>query len=71
LFKSAGSITDEDFEEETVELRLRQRIRAFLVNRVLRGHDEERFAELASCRRRDLFFLHASSMADWVWVWRD
>ncbi len=52
-------IADENLEEETVELRFGQWIRAFLINRVLRGHDEEGFGELAKfAAGSDLFFLH-------------
>ena len=52
-------IADDDFEEEAVELRFGQRIGAFLVNRVLRGQDEERFDEFADfAAGGDLFFLH-------------
>jgi len=37
----AVGVTDEQLEEEAVELRLGQRIRAFLLDRVLRGEHEE------------------------------
>jgi len=52
-------IADDNLEEEAIQLRFGQWIRAFLVNRVLRCHDEERFGELAEfAARSDLFFLH-------------
>ena len=52
-------VADNDFEEEAVELCFGQRIGAFLVNRVLRGHDEEGFAEFAKfAAGGDLLFLH-------------
>ena len=38
----AAGIADDQLEEEAVELRFGQRIRAFLLDRVLRGHHEER-----------------------------
>ncbi len=41
------------------KLRFGQRIGALLVNRVLRGHDEERLGQLADfAAGRDAFFLH-------------
>jgi hypothetical protein len=37
-----GRVVDEELEEEAVGLRLGQRVGAFLLDRVLRGHHEER-----------------------------
>ena len=55
----ARGIADVDREHEAVELGLGQRIGAFLLDRVLRGHDEERRLEVERVRaRRDLVFLH-------------
>ena len=42
LLVRCGRILDDDVEEKAVHLRLRQRVRAFLLDRVLRRHDEER-----------------------------
>ena len=42
----AAGIVDDQLEEEAVELGLGQRIGAFLLDRVLRGHDEERLFQL-------------------------
>ncbi len=42
----AAGVADDQLEEEAVELRLGQRVRAFLLDRVLRGHHEERLLEL-------------------------
>ncbi len=45
--------------QETVELRLRQRIRPFLFNRVLRGEDEKRiWQRVTMSAGRDLPLLH-------------
>ena len=52
-------IADVDREHEAVELGLGQRIGAFLLDRVLRGHDEERRLELEGVRPAgDLVLLH-------------
>jgi hypothetical protein len=45
LFLGRG-IIDPDMEHEPVELCLRQRVGAFLLDRVLRGEDEERRRQL-------------------------
>ena len=46
-------VGDNDVHEEAIELRLRQRIGAFLFDRVLgRQHHEEGSASCRSCRRR-------------------
>ena len=56
---SAAGIADDQFEKETVELRFRQRISAFLVNRILGGHDKERLLEFANLAAGgDAFLLH-------------
>ena len=39
-------VVDDDLEHETVYLRLGQRVGAFLLDGVLRGHDEEGGGEL-------------------------
>ena len=55
----ARRIADFQFEHEAVNLRFRQRIRAFLLNRILRGQNEKRFFEFESLlANRDLLFLH-------------
>ena len=52
-------VAHQDLEEEPVKLRFRQRVGAFLVNRVLRRHDEERLDQLAQfAARGDLVLLH-------------
>ncbi len=43
---SSGRIADQDVEHEAVKLRFGQRIGPFLLDRVLRGQDEERIREL-------------------------
>jgi len=50
---------DEELEHEPVDLGFGQRVRAFLLDRVLRREHEKRLIEL-ECRAadRDLFFLH-------------
>ena len=42
LLVRGGRILDDDVEEEAVHLSFRQRVRTFLLDRVLRSHDEER-----------------------------
>ena len=52
LFLLVG-IVDVDVEHEAVELRLGQRVGAFLLDRVLRGQHEERLGQpVPLCRRR-------------------
>ena len=51
-FVSDFRIADHDVEHEPIELRLGQRIRAFLFDRVLRGQHEERPIERIAARRR-------------------
>jgi hypothetical protein len=52
-------VLDHHVEHEAVELRLGQRIRAFLLDRILRREHEERTLEIvAHARDRDLVFLH-------------
>src|SRR5690606_17006726 len=52
-------IADLDLEEEPVELRLGEPVRPLLFDRVLRGDDEERTAELVGHSiDGDLAFLH-------------
>ncbi len=54
-----GRILDEDLEHEAILLGLGQRIRAFLLDRVLRRQHEERIGELvAHPADRDLPLLH-------------
>ena len=55
----AAAVLHEQLEEEAVELGLGQRVGALLLERVLRGHDEERLLELADLAAGgDLLFLH-------------
>ena len=55
----ARRIADFQFEHEAVNLRLGQRIGAFLLDGILRGQHEERFLELERLfADGDLFFLH-------------
>jgi len=57
-FFTAG-VADQQFEEEPVQLGFGQRIGAFLFDRILRRHDEERFFQLvAGAGRRDGALLH-------------
>ena len=52
-------IVDHDVEHEAIELRLGQRIRAFLLDRVLRREHEQRPLEIeAHAADRDLILLH-------------
>ena len=54
-----GQVIHHDIEHEAIQLRLGQRIRAFHLNRVLRGEDEERFLQrVANSGGRDLMLLH-------------
>ena len=58
-FFRARRITDFQFQHEAVNLRFGQRIRSFLLNRILRRQNQKRFFELESIfANRDLFFLH-------------
>ena len=53
-------IADRDAHREAVELRLGERVRALVLDRVLRRHDHEREAELVrDAVDRDLALLHA------------
>ena len=55
----AGGIAHEQLEKETVELRFGQRVSAFLIDWVLRRHDEERFFEAADfAAGSDTVLLH-------------
>ena len=55
----ARRITDLQFQHEAVNLRFGQRIRAFLLDGILRGEHEKRFVELVGLvADGDLFFLH-------------
>ena len=52
-------ILDDHVEHEAIELRLRQRIGAFLLDRILRGQHEQRTVEVvANAADGDLVFLH-------------
>ena len=52
-------VVDEHVEHESVELRLRQRVGALHLNRVLRGEHEKRLGQLTACAADGhLFFLH-------------
>jgi len=52
-------IVDVDLHQEAVELRLRQRIGCFLLQRVLRRQHVERLRQIvARARNRDVLFLH-------------
>jgi len=52
-------VVDEDLQHEPVELRLRERIRAFGLDRILRRHDEEgRWHRVRRVGDRDLALLH-------------
>ena len=51
-FLGAVRVTDDDLEHEAVDLRFGQRIGAFLLERVLRGHDEERIGQFVGRLRR-------------------
>ena len=54
-----GRITDDNFHHETVDLCFWQSISAFLINRVLRGDDEEwSWQSKGGFTDGDLFFLH-------------
>ena len=56
---SGGRVFDHDVEHEAIELRLGQRIRAFLLDRVLRREHEERALQVvADAGDGDLVFLH-------------
>ena len=55
----ARRVADFQFQHEAVNLRLGQRIGAFLLDGILRGQHEERFFELEGLfADGDLFFLH-------------
>jgi hypothetical protein len=52
-------IVYQELEKETIKLCLGQRIRPFLIDRVLRRKNKERFTQFADLTAsRDLFFLH-------------
>ena len=67
----AAGVLHEQLEEEAVELRFGQRIGAFLLERILRGHHEERLFELADLAAGGhLLFLHRfeqGATASWAW----
>ena len=55
----AAGVVDDQLEEEAVELGFRQRIGAFLLDRVLRRHHEERLFQLVDgAADGDAVFLH-------------
>ena len=55
----ARRVADFQFQHEAVHLRFGQRIRAFLLDGILRGKHEERFVELVGLvADGDLLFLH-------------
>ncbi len=55
----AAGVAHDQFEEEAIELCFGQRIGAFLLDRILRGHDKERLLQLEPLAgRRDGPFLH-------------
>ena len=55
----AGRVTDDQLEQEPVELRLGQRVGSFLFDRVLGRHHEERLLEHVDVAAdRDRVFLH-------------
>ena len=57
-------VIDVELEHETIELRLGQRIGAFLFDWVLSGEDEERFGEAEGLfADGDLLFLHRFEQA--------
>ena len=54
-----GRILDHDVEHEAIELGLRQRICAFLLDRILGGENEQRTVQgVTDAADRDLVFLH-------------
>ena len=58
-FVVLGQVIDHHVEHEAVQLRLGQRIRAFHLDRILRGEHEERFGQrVAHAGGGDLMFLH-------------
>ncbi len=60
-------ITEPDPQHEAVELGLRQGERALVLDRVLRGDDEERVGHrVGRAVDRRLALLHALEEADWV-----
>ena len=67
----AAGILHHELEEEAVELGFGKRIGAFLLERVLRGHHEERLFELADLAAGGhLLFLHRfqqGRFASWAW----
>ncbi len=55
----ARRIIDAQLEHESIQLRFGERVRAFLLDRVLRGQHEERLGQrVRLARRRDGVFLH-------------
>ena len=58
-FVVLGEVGDDDVEHEAIELRLGQRIRAFLLDRILRREDEERLIErIGPAGGGDVVLLH-------------
>ena len=54
-----GRVADLHHHEKAIHLRFRQRIRAFLLDRILRGEDDERVRQrVAAVADRDLALLH-------------
>jgi hypothetical protein len=51
-------VVDDDVEHEAIELRFRQRIGAFELDRILGRQHEERLSSGRSGRRRDVVLLH-------------
>ena len=49
-FLGFGRVVDADVQQEAVELRFRQRVGAGLLERILRGQHEERFAAAGGSR---------------------
>ena len=68
-FLGRGRIEDADFGQKAIELRLGQRVRAFEVDRVLRGkNSEERGKRMGRAVNRYLALLHAlqqRSLGSW------
>ena len=55
----ARGVADAQLEHEAVDLRLRERVRSLLLDRILCREDKKRFLELVShTADRDLLFLH-------------
>ncbi len=60
FFLFDGGIIDDDFEHETVELRLRECVSTVLIDGILSCNNEERsWKRVSGVADRDLFFLHS------------